>query len=122
MDDGELKQLVIGLVTQIYYANRNGRDVHDPEVAAGLATLIQDLTAQQLEWTVGLPRTRDELRAVINKCIQDAAAQVGSRAYSALVYLISLFCELALYAEETSQDIDVPEFLRQAGLRAASGE
>lgn len=69
-----------------------------------------------------LPRTLDELRAVINECIQDTAAQVGSRAYSALVYLISLFSELALYAEQRSPDIDVPEFLRQAGLRAASDE
>lgn len=50
-----------------------------------------------------LPRTLDELRAVINECIQDTAAQVGSRAYSALVYLISLFSELALYAEQGRQ-------------------
>lgn len=122
MDDGELKQLVIGLVTQIYYANRDGRDVYDPEVAEGLTTLVQDLTAQQLEWSEELPRTLDEFRFVINRCIQDAAAQVGGRAYSALVSLISLFSELALYAEQMSPDIDVPEFLRQAGLRAASGE
>lgn len=44
MDDGELRQLVIGLVTQIYYADRDGRDAYDPEVAAGLTTLVQDLT------------------------------------------------------------------------------
>lgn len=42
MDDGELRQLVIGLVTQIYYADRDGRDAYDPEVAAGLTTLVQD--------------------------------------------------------------------------------
>jgi hypothetical protein len=59
---------------------------------------------------------------VINECIQEAAARVGSRAYSALAYVISLFSELALYAERSSPDIDVAEFLRQAGLRAASGE
>ncbi|MBV9057800.1 MAG: hypothetical protein JO296_21835 [Pseudonocardiales bacterium] len=44
MDDGELRQLVIGLVTQIYYADRDGKDAYDPEVAAGLTTLVQDLT------------------------------------------------------------------------------
>jgi hypothetical protein len=122
MEDAELKRLVIGLVTQIYFANRDGRDPYDPEVAAGLTALVQDLTTQQLEWSVELPRTLEEFRAVINECIQEAAARVGSRAYSALAYVISLFSELALYAERSSPDIDVAEFLRQAGLRAASGE
>lgn len=120
MDDSELQQLVIGLATQIYFANRDAKDPYDPEVTAGLSTLVEDLAAQELEWSVELPRTLEEFRVVVTECMQDAAAQVGDRAYSALSYMIRLFCDFALYAEQTSPDIDVPEFLRQAGLRAAS--
>jgi hypothetical protein len=122
MDDSELHQLVIGLAAQIYFANRDGKDPYDPEVSAGLSTLVEDLAAQELEWSVELPRTPQALQAVITECMENAAAQVGRRAYSALSYMIRLFCDLALYAEQTSPEIDVPEFLRRAGLRAASGE
>lgn len=122
MDDSELQQLVIGLATQIYFANRDAKDPYDPEVTAGLSTLVEDLAAQKLEWSVELPRTPEALQAVVTDCMQEAAVQVGRRAYSALSYMIKLFCDFALYTEQTSADIDVPEFLRQAGLRAASGE
>jgi hypothetical protein len=39
MDDSELQQLVIGLASQTYFANRDGKDPDDPEVTAGLSTL-----------------------------------------------------------------------------------
>lgn len=122
MDDSELRQLVIGLAAQIYFANRDGKDPYDPDVTAGLSTLVHNLAAHNLTWSVGLPRTREEFRAVVTRCIEDATDQVGRRAYSALSHMIALFSDFALYAEQTSPDIDVPEFLRQAGLRAASGE
>jgi hypothetical protein len=122
MDDSELQQLVIGLATQIYFANREAKDPDDPEITAGLSTLVEHLAAQQLEWSVELPRTQEAFRTAITECMQDAAVQVGRRAYSALSYMIRLFCEFALYAEQTSPEIDVPEFLHQVGLRAASGE
>jgi hypothetical protein len=122
MNDSELQQLVIGLATQIYFANRDGKDADDPEVTAGLSTLVKDLTGPKLEWAVELPRTTEAFRAVITQCIDDATAHVGRRAYAALSYMIRLFSDFALYAEQTSPDIDVAEFLHQAGLRAASGE
>ncbi|MDQ4102377.1 MAG: hypothetical protein M3186_01180 [Actinomycetota bacterium] len=122
MDDSELQQLVIGLAAQIYFANRDGKDPHDPEVTAGLSRLAEDLAGQELEWSVELPRTPQALRAVITECMENAADQVSRRAYGALSHMINLFCDLALYAEQTSPEIDVPEFLRRAGLRAASGE
>lgn len=122
MDDSELQQLVIGLATQIYFANRDAKDPYDPEVTAGLSMLVKDLAAQELKWSVELPRTTVAFQAVVTECMQDAAEQVGHRAYSALSYMIKLFCDFALYAEQTSPDIDVPEYLRQAGLRAAAGE
>jgi hypothetical protein len=122
MDDSELQQLVIGLAAQVYFANRDGKDPYDPEVTAGLSRLVEDLAAQNLEWSVELPRTREAFRAVITQCMEEAAAQVGRRAYSALSYMIGLFSDFALYAEQTSLDIDVPDFLRQAGLSAATGE
>ena len=122
MDDAELQQLVIGLAAQIYFANRDGKDPDDPEVTAGLSALVEDLAGQQLEWSVELPRTMDAFRTVITECIENTAAHVGRRAYVALSYMIRLFSDFALYAEQTSPDIDVSEFLRQAGLRAASGE
>ena len=69
-----------------------------------------------------LPRTLDEFRAVINECIQDAAAQVGSRAYSAWYLPDQSVQRVGTVCRAGSPDIDVPEFLRQAGLRAASDE
>lgn len=122
MDDAELRQLVIGLATQIYFANRDDKDPDDPDVNAGLSTLVRDLATHNLQWSVEIPRTRAEFRAAVTKCIEDATDQVGRRAYSALSYIIALFSDFALYAERTSPEIDVAEFLRQAGLRAASGE
>jgi hypothetical protein len=119
-DNGELKQLVVGLVTQIYYANRDGKDADDPEVTAALSALVQDLGVRNFTWSARLPRTAQEFRDVVTKCIEDAADQVSHRAYTALSHMIALFIEFALYAEQTSPDIDVPEFLHQAGLRAAS--
>ncbi|HEX8759522.1 MAG TPA: hypothetical protein VF734_06000, partial [Pseudonocardiaceae bacterium] len=80
MDDSELQQLVIGLAAQIYFANRDGKDPDDPEVTAGLSMLVEDLAAQELEWSVELPRTPQALRAVITECMENAAAQVGRRA------------------------------------------
>lgn len=44
----------------------------------------------------------------------------AAKHFRALVYMISLFTDLACYAEQTCPDIDISEFLRQAGFRAAS--
>jgi hypothetical protein len=122
MEDSELQQLVIGLASQVYFANHDGKDPDDPEVTAGLSSLVEDLAGQKLEWSVELPRTPEAFRAVITECIEETAAHVGHRAYAALSYMIRLFSDFALYSEQTSPEIDVSEFLRQAGLRAASGE
>ena len=121
-DNGELKQLVIGLVTQLYYANRDGKDADDPEVTAALSALVQDLGVGNFTWSARVPRTAQEFGDVVTKCIEDAADQVSRRAYTALSHMIALFIEFARYAEQTSPDIEVPEFLHQAGLRAASDE
>ena len=121
-DDAELRQLVIGLVTQIYYANRDGKDPDDPEVTTALSTLVQDLAAHKFRWSAERPRTAQEFGAVVTKCIEDATDQVSRRAYTALSHMIALLVDFTLYAEQTSPDIDVPEFLHQAGLRAASDE
>ena len=103
IDNSELQQLVIGLATQIYFASRDGKDPDDPEVtrAIDLGRRPRRTTADQ-------------------RMLEDATAQVGRRAYSALSYMIKLFCDFALYAEQASPVIDVPEFLRRAGLRAAA--
>jgi hypothetical protein len=70
MDDSELQQLVIGLAAQIYFATRDGKDPYDPEVTAGLSMLVEDLAAQELEWSVEVPRTPQALRAVITECME----------------------------------------------------
>lgn len=43
-------------------------------------------------------------------------------AYSALSDMIGLFCDFGQYSEQASPHVNVPEFLRQAELRAAPGE
>jgi hypothetical protein len=122
-DNDELKQLVIGLASQVYYAVRDGQDPDGPEFAAGFMSLIPALTTTgRMEWSGDLPQTPEELEAVLTGVVEKATLQTGQRAYGALVYMIMAFNDLARYAEQTSPDIDVPEFLRQAGLRAASGE
>ncbi len=113
---------MIGLVTQVYYARRHGKDPYGSEATEGLSTLADGLGAYKFEKSVELPRTPDAFRVVITECVDDAANLVGRRAVRDLTDMISLFCDFAQYAERTSPDIDVPEFLRQAGLRAASGE
>lgn len=121
-DNGELKQLVIGLITQIYYANRDGKEAYGPEVTAGLTTLVPGLTPGPVEWSGNLPQTPEELEAVLAEVAQKVTLQASHKAYAALASMIGLFYDFAEYAEQTSSDIDVPEFLRQAGLRAASGQ
>jgi hypothetical protein len=122
-DNDELRQLVVGLASQVYYAERDGRDLDDPGVTAGLMALFPDLaTPSPMVWSGNFPQTQEQLEAVLTECVHKGAFETSRRAYSALGQMITLFNDLARYAERTSPDIDVPEFLRQAGLRAASGE
>jgi hypothetical protein len=121
-DNGDLRQLVVGLVTQMYDAFRDGQDPEDPELTAGLMRLLPGLTTDPPKWSGDLPQTSEELEAVLAEHTQDAALQVCRKAFQALVYMISLFYDFTGYAGQTCPDIDVPEFLRQAGLRAASDE
>ncbi len=120
MDDSELKQRVIGLATQIYHARRDGKDPDGSEVTAGLSPLIEGFSAYDLRFVE--PQTPEAVRAVIFECAEKAVDQVGGRAFHAVSEMITLFCDFAQYAEQTSPHVNVPEFLRQAGLRAASGE
>lgn len=46
----------------------------------------------------------------------------GDSGISALVYMITVFNDLARYAEQACPDVDIPEFLVRAGIRAASDE
>jgi hypothetical protein len=121
-DDGELKQLVVGLITQIYYANRDEQDAYSSEVTAGLKALVPGLTPGPLDWSGNLPQTPQELEAVLAEVAEKATLQASQKAYSALAYMIGVFYDFAEYAEQASPDLDVPEFLREAGIRAASGE
>jgi hypothetical protein len=122
-DDAELKQLVIGLASQVYYAVRDGQDPDSPEFAAGFMALIPALAnAGSMEWAGHLPQTAEQLKTVLTEVVENATHQTSQRAYKALVYMIVMFNDLARYAEQTSPDIDIPEFLRQAGIRAASDD
>jgi hypothetical protein len=125
-DNGELKQLVVGLATQFYYAVRNvrgGQDPDGPELADRFMSLVPAITATgPVEWSGNVPQTPEEFEAVLTECVQKATQQTGLRAYSALVHMINVFNDLASYAEQACADVNIPEFLRQAGIRAASDE
>jgi hypothetical protein len=84
--------------------------------------LLPGLTTDPPTWSGDLPHTSEELEALLAEHTQEAALHVCRKAFRALVYMISLFTDLACYAERTCPDIDISEFLRQAGLRAASEE
>lgn len=123
MEDSERKQRVIGLVTQMYYTLRDDRDVDDPEVTAEYLTLMEgsDFGAYQLQMSAKFPQTPEALQAVITDRVEDAVGQVVRRGHSSLIDMVGLFCDFALHVDQTCPHVDVPEFLRQAGLRAASG-
>jgi hypothetical protein len=121
--DSELKQLVVALATQFYYAVRDTQPGHDPNAprlaGEGLGALLPAITAPSPgEWSGNLPQTAEEFEVAVQK----AKEQTGIRAYGALGYMISVFNDLTRYAEAACPDVDIPEFLRQAGLRAASDE
>jgi hypothetical protein len=122
MDDSARRQRVIGLVTQFYYACRDGKDPYGPKVTAGLSTLVEGFNDYDLQRSVEVPQTPEAIQAVITDCVKDFVDQIGSQTMTAFVQMLGLFYELAQYAEQTSPLVNVPEFLRQAGLRAASGE
>jgi len=117
MDDSKRWQRVIGLVTHTYYTLHHDIAADDPEFVAGLEALLEDF-AYQAQRSVAFPQTPEELQTLISDFVADATDQAGK----VFVQLISLFCDFARYAEQTSPDIDVPGFLRQAGLRAALDE
>ena len=122
MDDSERKQRVIGLVTQIYYALRDGKDISDPDVASGLRALtIEDLVTYKVERSTNIPLT-EAVETEIDSCVAEVVKQVSSQTMTVFIQLIYLFCDLALYAERNPHAVDVPEFLRQAALRISSGE
>jgi len=123
MDDSERKQRVIGLVTQIYYALRDGKDMSDPDVISGLRALtIEDLLTYEVKRAMNGPLTPEAVEAEINSCVAEVVKQVSSQTMTVFIQLIDLFCELALCAERNPGTVDVPEFLRQAALRIASEE
>jgi hypothetical protein len=114
--DSELKQLVVGFVTEMYYAaRRDGQDTTD-----GFESLLHAfITAHPVAtWAGDLPRTPE----YCDRLLSHVAEQTIFRPVSAFAYLCSLFNEFASHVEQTCPAIDVPEFLRQAGLRAASDE
>jgi hypothetical protein len=122
MDDSEIYQRVIGILTQCYFAVRDRRDLADPEITAGLSTLANgDFMTYKLDRHFDVPPTQDGIEAVVTACLTDIVRQVRKQTTTVFGAMAALFCELALEAEQTSQ-VDVPEFLHQAGLHAASGE
>lgn len=83
--DSELKQLVIGLATQFYYAVRDtqtGQDPIAPKLAGdGFMTLVPAITAPSpVEWSGNLPRTQEKFEAVLTECVRKAYEQTGIRA------------------------------------------
>jgi hypothetical protein len=84
--------------------------------------LAEDLWDYDLRRSVILPLTPEALQTLIDDCVKDAIDQVSTRTLSSFGEIIFLFCDFALHVEQTAPHVDVPEFLRQAGLRAASGE
>lgn len=118
VDNGELKRLVVAFATEMYYAVRGVREGQD--ITDGFESLLSAIipTGPVAEWSGDLPQTSEEC----DRLLRDVATQASRRASHVFIHLVSLFNEFAVHVEQTCPAVDVPEFLRQAGLRAASGE
>lgn len=97
-----------------------GQDRDAPEVRAGLRTLLEGFESPLQGKVLDLPQPlHEENHAVIVEYMEDVVDQLGREAYGAAFDVIGLFCDFAEYVEQTYPQVDVAEFLRQAGIRAA---
>lgn len=117
MSSSDALARVLAVLTLAY----NERRIPQPDqrFGADATTLIGSLMDELFSTTVEVQSS-----ALNKDDIQDVAYQVaqqlGARSQEAIGFLISIFCSFAEYAESTSPDIDVPGFLRAAGLDLAT--
>jgi hypothetical protein len=119
------QQHLVRLLTLAFDAVHREAGLADPEVRTAMNALWRDLANlfdHDVTWTGPLPRTGTELDTVLRACLAEAAEQVDEHIQELLVYLVTLYVQLALRIEEQAPSLDMRAVLRDAALRAGGGE
>jgi hypothetical protein len=104
MSDAEIKYTVIGMLTASNEAAAGG------EMHPGLVAAVAAVAGIEAEGSIPEPplvdgMTREEIRAVLGEAVRDAVREVGSHYRRVLLYMVSVYLELAAEAHEAGVDV-----------------
>ena len=118
MDDTEIKQRVIGLLTLAYHAEWDPDAGADPEaLQAAVTSLVGDIGICEVSGETPLDKYD-----VVMELLGSGLITPGPDVPSLIANFVSIFVALCHEIKEENPDFDIDGFLRQKGLEAAAGE